>query len=429
MSILLGIAQFMSDFFFSQPAFLIGFIALIGLLVQKKPVQTVISGTIKTIVGFLIMSQGVNLIVGAVDGLGPLMSRVFGIQAVQVTMASAAYVQSYGSTFTLIMTFGFLINVLLARFTKFKYIYLTGHMMFWTVMVFCAVIVELFPGVSQTTLLVIGSIVMGLYWTLSPALTAKYSQDVTGSDEFVLGHNVSIGAWVAGFLAPFLGKPEDSAEELKMPSSLAFVKDITVVTGLVMTLIYVLFVIVAGGGYVEAEISGGQNFILYALTKGFGFSLALTILLAGVRMMIAEIVPAFRGISMRIVPDAKPALDCPVFFNYAPTSLMLGFLITFATSMVLALVLGLTGIAGIVPPITPAFFEGGTMAIFANARGGKKAVVIVSILAGIWIVAGQAICMPLFTNTVADMYTWWNSPDIITYPPILYGILRIFTGS
>ena len=158
MSILQAIAQIMSDFFFSQPAFLIGLVALIGLLVQKKPIQTVISGTLKTVVGFLIMFQGVNLIVGAVDGLGPLMSRVFGIQAVQVTMASAAYVQSYGSTFTLIMTFAFLINVLLARFTKFKYIYLTGHMMFWTIMVFCAVVVELFPGVSQTTLLVIGSL-------------------------------------------------------------------------------------------------------------------------------------------------------------------------------------------------------------------------------------------------------------------------------
>jgi len=377
-------------------------------------------------VGFLIMFQGVILIVGAVDGLGPLMSRVFGIQAVQVTMASGADVQSYGSTFTLIRTFGVLINVLLARITRFKYIYLTGHMMFWTVMIFCAVIVELFPGVSQTTLLVIGSIVMGVYWTLSPAMVAKYSKDVTGTDEFTLGHNVSLGAWVAGFLAPFLGNPEDSAEELKVPASLTFVKDITVATGLVMTLIYVLLVVVVGRGYVEAEISGGQSFILYALTKGFSFSVALTILLAGVRMMIAEIVPAFRGISMRIVPEAKPALDCPVFFNYAPTSLMLGFMITFATSMVMTLVLGVTGIAGIVPPITPAFFEGGTMAVFANARGGKRALVIVSILAGIWIVAGQAICLPLFTNTVADMYTWLNSPDIITYPPILYGILRVF---
>lgn len=426
MDILRTIAQFMSDFFFNQPAFLIGLIALIGLIVQKKPIQTAISGTIKTVVGFLIMSQGTNLIVGAVDGLGPLMSRVFGIQAVQVTVASEAYVQNYGATFTLIMTFGFLINVILARITKFKYIYLTGHIMFWTIMVFCAVLVELFPGISQIALLIIGSIVMGVYWTLSPALVAKYSQDVTGSDEFTLGHTAAIGAWVAGFLAKFLGKPENSAEELRVSDALSFVKDITVATGLVMTLIYLILVIVAGPTYVEAEVSGGQNFLLYALIKGFGFSVSLTILLAGVRMMIAEIIPAFRGISMRIVPDAKPALDCPVFFNYAPTSLMLGFIISFITAIVLGVVLGVAGIAGIVPPVTPAFFEGGTMAVFANARGGRRALIIVSILAGIWIVVGQAICLPLFTNTVADMYTWWNSPDIITFPPIVYTILRIF---
>ncbi len=426
MDTLRAIAQLMSEFLFNQPAFLIGLVALVGLVIQKKPIQTVISGTVKTVVGFLIMSHGVNLIVAAVDGLGPLMSHIFGIQAVQVTAASEAYIQKYGATFTLIMTLGFLFNLVLARITKFKYVYLTGHIMFWTVMVFCAVLVELFPGISQLTLVILGTLVMGAYWTLSPALVAKYSQEVTGSDQFTLGHTAAIGAWVGGFLGKFLGDPKDSAEGIKVPDGLSFVKDITVATGLVMSVAYLLLVLVAGPSYVQANISNGQNAVLYALLKGFGFSLALTILLAGVRMMIAEIIPAFRGISMRIVPDAKPALDCPVFFNYAPTSLMLGFIISFVTAILLGVVLGTAGIAAIVPPVTPAFFEGGTMAVFANARGGRRALFIVSILAGVWIVVGQAICIPLFQNTVADIYTWWNSPDIITFPPIAYTILRIF---
>lgn len=427
MEILRSITEFMSNFFFSQPAFLIGLIALVGLLVQKKPVQTVISGSIKTAVGFLIMSLGVNLIVGAVDGLGPLMSHIFGIPAVQVTAASGAFIENYGAVFTIIMTLGFLVNIFLARVTRFKYIYLTGHIMFWTVMVFCAVLVEVFPGISNGALIIIGSLVMGAYWTLSPALVAKYSYEVTGDDQFVLGHTAAIGAWVSGFLAKFIGDPDDSAEKIQVSESFSFIKDITVATGLIMTVAYLLLVLVAGPAWVQENVSGGESSILYALLKGFSFSVALTVLISGVRMMIAEIVPAFRGISMKIVPDAKPALDCPVFFNYAPTSLILGFLISFSTATVLGLILGVAGIAAVVPPVTAAFFEGGTMAVFANARGGRRAVIVVSILAGIWIVVGQAVCLPLFTDTVADIYTWWNSPDIITFPPILHAILSIFS--
>lgn len=36
----------------SQPAILVALIAFIGLVVQKKPVSVVTSGTIKTILGF-----------------------------------------------------------------------------------------------------------------------------------------------------------------------------------------------------------------------------------------------------------------------------------------------------------------------------------------------------------------------------------------
>jgi len=46
--------------------------------------------------------------------------------------------------------------------------------------------------------------------------------------------------------------------------------------------------------------------------------MGITVLLVGVRMLIAEIVPAFRGIALKVVPDAVPALDCPVVFDFAP---------------------------------------------------------------------------------------------------------------
>ena len=42
------------------PAFVLGLIALVGLLVQRKSAGEVASGTIKTILGLLIMSVGIG---------------------------------------------------------------------------------------------------------------------------------------------------------------------------------------------------------------------------------------------------------------------------------------------------------------------------------------------------------------------------------
>ena len=42
----------------STPAILVGLLALLGLVLQGKPIEDVIKGTIKTIVGFLVLSAG-----------------------------------------------------------------------------------------------------------------------------------------------------------------------------------------------------------------------------------------------------------------------------------------------------------------------------------------------------------------------------------
>ena len=119
------------------------------------------------------------------------------------------------------------------------------------------------------------------------------------------------------------------------------------------------------------------HWLVWAITKGLNFAGGVYIILSGVRLIIGEIVPAFRGIAEKIVPNAKPALDCPVVFPYAPNAVLIGFLVSFLGGIVGLFILGginkaLVPVALILPGVIPHFFCGATAGVFANAEGGLK---------------------------------------------------------
>ena len=127
-----------------QPAILIGLIVLLGLVLQKKSFSQIMTGTFKAIIGFMIINGGSGIIVNALNVFQPMWQEVFGLKAQELGqfMGQPAFSQQFGSAVTLSMVLGFLINVFLAKFTKWNYIYLTGHMMFWTAMIFAGIVVN-----------------------------------------------------------------------------------------------------------------------------------------------------------------------------------------------------------------------------------------------------------------------------------------------
>lgn len=103
------------------------------------------------------------------------------------------------------------------------------------------------------------------------------------------------------------------------------------------------------------------------------FAAGVWVILVGVRMILGELVPAFEGISQKIIPNAFPALDIPVTFPYAPTAVPIGFLASTAAGFVALPVLGPLGLALIIPGMVPHFFVGGGAGVFSAtppAAGG-----------------------------------------------------------
>ncbi len=56
------------------PAILVGLIALIGLVAQKKSFSDVVKGTIKTILGFIVLGGGATVLVGSLNPLGSILN-------------------------------------------------------------------------------------------------------------------------------------------------------------------------------------------------------------------------------------------------------------------------------------------------------------------------------------------------------------------
>jgi len=398
-----GILQFVQDIL-SQPAILVGIAALVGLVALRKPINQVLVGTFKSIIGFLILGGGANIVVGALNNLGPMLETGFGIQGVVPTNEAivALAQQTLGQETALIMIFGFVANIIFARFTPLKYVWLTGHHTFYMAAMLAATLGT--AGLSGVVLIIVGAILLGLMSVLMPAWAQPTMRKITGGDEIALGHFGTLGYVTSAFVGRLIGNPEDSMEDIELPKQLGFFRDALVSTGLVMIIIFVVATVAAGPGYVQSELSGGQNSIVFGIMQGLTFAAGVAVILAGVRMILGEIVPAFQGIAERVVPDAKPALDCPVTFTYAPTAVLVGFLSSFVAGLVGMGILSLTNLAVIVPGLVPHFFVGGTAGVFGNARGGKIGTIAGAFVNGLIITFGAALLLPVmgdlgFANT------------------------------
>jgi PTS system ascorbate-specific IIC component len=388
-----AILKFLQDML-SVPAILVGITALVGLVAQKKTFSEVLVGSIKATLGFLILVAGAVTLIGSLNGLGPMLEQGFGIRGVvpnnEAIVALAQ--KTLGRETALIMVLGFAANILLARFTPFKYIWLTGHHSFYMAAMLSATLGT--AGLSGPVLIVVGAVLLGLMQVLMPAWAQPYMRKVTGGDDVALGHFGTLGYVSSGFIGGLVGNPEDSTEKIEFPKSLGFLRDSIVATGVVMVVIFLIAAIAAGPAFVHEKLSGGQNFLVYAIIQGLTFAAGVGVVIYGVRMIVAEIVPAFKGIADKIVPEAKPALDCPVTFPYAPNAVMIGFLSSFVAGIISMVIMKLVGLTVIVPGLVPHFFVGGTAGVIGNATGGKRGAVVGAFVNGVIISFLAAFLLP-----------------------------------
>ena len=379
----------------STPAILVALIAIIGLVLQKKTLPDIMKGGIKTFVGFLVVSGGAGIILDSLNPFGKMFEQAFNLSGVVPNNEAivAVALTQYGSSTAMIMFAGMIFNILIARFTKFKYIFLTGH---HTLYMACMIAVILtVAGFTSVPLILLGGLALGLIMSISPAFVQKYMVLLTGNDKVALGHFSALGYWLSGFVGGLVGGRSKSTEDIHFPKSLAFLRDSTVSITISMTIIYVIVALFAGSTYIETELSSGTSSLVYALQLAGQFAAGVFVILAGVRLILGEIVPAFKGISERLVPNSKPALDCPIVYPYAPNAVLIGFISSFVGGLVSMVIMIFTGSVVILPGVVPHFFCGATAGVIGNASGGVRGATIGAFCQGVLISFLPVFLMPV----------------------------------
>lgn len=407
----------------SQPAILVALIAFIGLVVQKKPASVVTSGTIKTILGFLVLSAGAGVVVQSLEPFGKIFQHAFGVQGVVPNNEAIISIalEKYGTTAALIMVFGMLVNILIARVSNLKFIFLTGHHTFYMA-AFLAIILTV-GHIKGVLTVVLGALILGLIMAVFPALAQPTMRKITGNDQVALGHFGTVSYWAAGEVGKLFKGRSKSTEEINFPKGLSFLRESTISISLTMILLYLIASLFAGVGYVHDEISKDQNFIVFSLIQGVTFAAGVFIILTGVRLILAEIVPAFKGISEKLVPHSKPALDCPIVFPYAQNAVLIGFFVSFLTGVLGMFVMFLIGGVVILPGVVPHFFLGATSGVFGNARGGIKGAIAGSALNGLLITFLPLLFLP-FLGDLGLASTTFSDTDFLVVGIVFGNIVK-----
>ena len=414
MNILFGIWSFFATYILQKAPYMVGFLTLLGYCLMGKKWYDTLAGTLKAIIGMLILNAGSG---GLTSNFRPILAGLkdrFNLTAAVIdpyygqNAVTAGVEEVFGKAFSgamQLLLIAFIVNILLVRFnkiTKCRTLFTTGHVQVQQAAAAYWLILFALPQLHDNgiALMAVMAFILGAYWAVGSNLTVKPMQELSEGAGFAIAHQqmfgIRLGYWAAGkFFAPKDGSEPKKVGDLEMPGFFSIFNENMVCTAILMTAFFgVIMALIGKPFFVESGATKEtENFVFYCFNTSLQFAVYLAILQLGVRTFVTELTASFQGIADKLLPSSVPGVDCAVCFGFGDANAVtFGFLAGLVGQLIAILVLILVGSPTlIICGFVPVFFDNATIGLVANEKGGIKACLIIPFLSGLIQVFGAAL--------------------------------------
>ena len=418
MQVLTSIWEFFANNILKNAPHMIGFIVLLGYLLKGEKWYTTLGGTLKAVIGMLILNVGSG---GLVSNFRPILVGLkdrFNLNATVIdpyfgqNAVTDGVMEVFGKAFDSVMILlliAFIVNILLVRFNKYtkcRTLFTTGHVQvqqastaYWLIMFAMPALLK-----NDTLMLVVMAVVLGAYWAVGSNLTVKPMQELTDGAGFAIAHQqmfgIRLGYWAADkFFGKDGGKKKDreikKVGDMELPGFFQIFNENMVCTAILMTVFFgIIMSIIGKDFFVNAgNLKETDSFLMFVFDKCLNFAVYLAILQLGVRTFVSELTVSFQGISEKLLPSSIPGVDCAVCYGFGDANAVtFGFLAGLAGQLVaiVALILMKSPVL-IICGFVPVFFDNATIGLVANEKGGLKACLVLPFISGLIQVFGSAL--------------------------------------
>ena len=418
MQVLTSIWELFANNILKNAPHMIGFIVLLGYLLKGEKWYTTLGGTLKAIIGMLILNVGSG---GLVSNFRPILVGLkdrFNLDATVIdpyfgqNAVTDGVMEVFGKAFDSVMILlliAFIVNILLVRFNKYtkcRTLFTTGHVQvqqastaYWLIMFAMPALLK-----NDTLMLVVMAVVLGAYWAVGSNLTVKPMQELTDGAGFAIAHQqmfgIRLGYWAADkFFGKDGGKKKDKeikkVGEMELPGFFQIFNENMVCTAILMTVFFGIIMSIIGKDFFigAGNLKETDSFLMFVFDKCLNFAVYLAILQLGVRTFVSELTVSFQGISEKLLPSSIPGVDCAVCYGFGDANAVtFGFLAGLAGQLVaiVALILMKSPVL-IICGFVPVFFDNATIGLVANEKGGLKACLVIPFISGLIQVFGSAL--------------------------------------
>ena len=414
LNVLNAIWTFFATYVLQKAPYMVGFLTLLGYCLMGKKWYDTLAGTLKAIIGMLILNVGSG---GLTSNFRPILAGLkdrFNLTACVIdpyygqNAVTAGVEEVFGKGFSQAMTLlliAFIVNILLVRFnkiTKCRTLFTTGHVQVQQAATAYWLIMFALPGLlsNNTALMIVMAVILGAYWAVGSNMTVKPMQELTEGAGFAIAHQQMFGIRLAYILSDKLfgdkgGKRKvKKVGDMEMPGFFSIFNENMVCTAILMTAFFGIILAVIGKPYfVETQVlTESTNYVWWCFDKSLNFAVYLAILQLGVRTFVTELTASFQGIADKLLPSSIPGVDCAVCYGFGDSNAVtFGFLAGLVGQIIAIIILIVAGSPTIIIcGFVPVFFDNATMGLVANEKGGLKACLIIPFCSGLIQVFGAA---------------------------------------